>query len=166
MFILIYTPINGEKLLILMSPYTWLIFFFVFLGPHPWHMQVPRLGVESAVVPSRSPQQYQIWASSVTYTTARGNPGSLTHWASPGIEPASSWLSVRFVFAEPHQELPPRLIWNYKALKIFLQSNENKLVFCFLYFFFFGCRTQGLDVGSQFLDQGLNLGCSNESTKS
>ena len=22
-------------------------FFFVFLGPHPWHMEVPRLGVES-----------------------------------------------------------------------------------------------------------------------
>ena len=21
--------------------------FFVFLGPHPWHMEVPRLGVES-----------------------------------------------------------------------------------------------------------------------
>ena len=22
-------------------------FFFVFLGPHPWHMEVPRLGVQS-----------------------------------------------------------------------------------------------------------------------
>ena len=22
-------------------------FFFVFLGPHPWHMEVPRLGVET-----------------------------------------------------------------------------------------------------------------------
>ena len=22
-----------------------LFFFFVFLGPHPWHMEVPRLGV-------------------------------------------------------------------------------------------------------------------------
>ena len=22
-------------------------FFFVFLGPHPWHMEGPRLGVES-----------------------------------------------------------------------------------------------------------------------
>ena len=21
-------------------------FFFVFLGPHPWHMEVPRLGIE------------------------------------------------------------------------------------------------------------------------
>ena len=23
------------------------LFIFVFLGPHPWHMEVPRLGVES-----------------------------------------------------------------------------------------------------------------------
>ena len=23
-----------------------LFFFFVFLGPHPWHTEVPRLGVE------------------------------------------------------------------------------------------------------------------------
>ena len=35
---------------------------FVFLGPHPWHMEVPRLGVESEVqLPaSTTPQQYQI----------------------------------------------------------------------------------------------------------
>ena len=24
--------------------------FFVFLGPHPWHMEVPRLGVESELL--------------------------------------------------------------------------------------------------------------------
>ena len=35
---------------------------FALLGPHLWHMQVPRLGVESA-----------------TYTTAHGNAGSFTH---------------------------------------------------------------------------------------
>ena len=23
------------------------LFIFLFLGPHPWHMEVPRLGVES-----------------------------------------------------------------------------------------------------------------------
>ena len=41
----------------------------------------------------------------VTYTTAQGNTGSLTHWAGPGIEPASSWIPVRFVMAEPQGEL-------------------------------------------------------------
>ena len=46
-------------------------FFFVvvvffFLGPHPWHVEVPRLGVES---------ELQL----PTYTTAHGNVRSLTH---------------------------------------------------------------------------------------
>ena len=41
-------------------------------------------------------QQRQFWAMSTTYTTAHGNAGYLTHWARPGIEPASSWILVRF----------------------------------------------------------------------
>ena len=40
----------------------------------------------------------QIWTTSVTYTTAHGNAGSLTLWARPGIQPVSSWMLVRFVF--------------------------------------------------------------------
>jgi len=43
------------------------------------------------------PQQHGIWATSVTYTTAHGNAGSLTHWARPGIELATSWVLVGFV---------------------------------------------------------------------
>ena len=43
------------------------------------------------------PQQLGIWAISVTYTTAPGNAKSSTHWVRPGIEPASSWVLVRFV---------------------------------------------------------------------
>ena len=27
--------------------FIYLLFIFVFLGPHPWHMEVPQLGVES-----------------------------------------------------------------------------------------------------------------------
>ena len=48
--------------------------------------------------PIPQPQQRQIWAESVNYTTAHGNIRSLTHWARPGIEPASSWVLVRFCF--------------------------------------------------------------------
>ena len=40
--------------------------------------------------PMPQPQQHQIWASSVTYTTACGNTRSLTHRERPGLEPASS----------------------------------------------------------------------------
>ena len=36
------------------------------------------------------PQQHPIRATSVTYTPACGNTGSLTHWVRPGIEPAFS----------------------------------------------------------------------------
>ena len=45
------------------------------------------------------PQLQQRWilATSVTYTTAHCNVTSLTHWARPRIEPASSWILVRFV---------------------------------------------------------------------
>ena len=32
-----------------------------------------------------------------TYATAHGNAGSLTHWARPGIKPATSWFLVRFI---------------------------------------------------------------------
>ena len=42
---------------------------------------------------------------SVTYTTAHGNAGSLTHSARPGIEPATSWFLVGFVSTAPPWEL-------------------------------------------------------------
>ena len=42
---------------------------------------------------------------SATYITAHSNATSLTHWARPGIKPASSWILVRFITAEPQQEL-------------------------------------------------------------
>ena len=60
-------------------------------------------------------QQCQIRATSVNYTRAHSNAGSLTYWARPGIEPASSWITVRFVTAEPSQEL-----------LLILSLNENK----------------------------------------
>ena len=37
---------------------------------------------------------------------ACGNAGSWTHWARPGIEPATSWFLVRFISAKPRWELP------------------------------------------------------------
>ena len=50
-----------------------------------------------AAKPTPGPQQCGIWAASVTYTTAQGNSGSLTHRAGPEIEPETSWFLVRFV---------------------------------------------------------------------
>jgi len=62
--------------------------------------------------PTAQPQQLGIWASSATYTTAHSNTGSLTSWARPGIEPESSWITVRFNTAEPWWELPSTLFYN------------------------------------------------------
>ena len=53
--------------------------FFVFLQPHLWHMEVPRLVVELKLQPTPQPEQHWIQATSVTYATAFGNTSSLTH---------------------------------------------------------------------------------------
>ena len=55
-------------------------------------MEVPRLGVKS---------ELQLQA----YATAHGSTGSSTHWVRLGIEPESSWTLVKFVTAEPQQDL-------------------------------------------------------------
>ena len=78
-----------------------LSFFFLLLGPHSRRMEIPRLGVKSELgcwpMPWPQPQPHRIQAVSAIYTTAHGNIRSLNHWASPGIEPSSSWMLVRFV---------------------------------------------------------------------
>ena len=83
--------------------------FLVFLEPHPWHMEIPRLGVQLELqLPAYTTaiEQCQIQATSATYTTAHGNTGSfLTHRVRPGIEPEFSWILVSFITAAPPQEL-------------------------------------------------------------
>ena len=70
------------------------IYSFCFLGPRPWHMEIPRLGVQWELQPTPRPQQRRIWASSVNYTRVHGTVRSLTHWVKPGIEPTTSWFLV------------------------------------------------------------------------
>ena len=55
--------------------------FFVFLGPHPWHMRVPRLGVKSELQLPAYTTLTATWDPSrvCDLTTAYGNAGSLTH---------------------------------------------------------------------------------------
>ena len=90
-----------------------LFIFLSFSGPHAWHMEVPRLGLDQSYScrPIPEPQQCQ----ATTYTTAHSNTRSLTHWARPGIESPSSWLLVRFVIIAPwgkHHELDSQsVLW-------------------------------------------------------
>ena len=53
---------------------------FVFLGPHPQHMEVPRLGVQMELQLLAYPTEIQDPAASATYTTAHGNTSS--YWVS------------------------------------------------------------------------------------
>ena len=54
--------------------------------------------------PQPQPQSHQVRAASVTYTTACGNAGSLTHWARPGIKSTSPWASHQVLNMLSHNE--------------------------------------------------------------
>ena len=82
--------------------------FFFFLGPHPWLMEVPRLGVESQLqLPT-----YAIATATreVSYIYGLHHSSQQhqiqTHWARPGIDPASSWILARFASTVLQWELP------------------------------------------------------------
>lgn len=85
--------------------------FFCFLGLHLLHMEVSRLGVKLEL------QQLAYTTATATpdpsricdYTAAHSNARSLTYWVRPGIEPAPSWILVRFVTTEAQRVCPPSL---------------------------------------------------------
>ena len=63
-------------------PFFFFFFFYGFIGLHMWHMEVPRLEVESELqLPAfprttAMPDLSRVWHG---YSTAQGNAGSLTH---------------------------------------------------------------------------------------
>ena len=73
------------------------------------------------------PQQRQIQAMSVTYTTAHGNTRSLTQWARPGIKPVTSWFLVGFVSTAPYWELQVLLIF-YLTFIQYVQHKSSECV--------------------------------------
>ena len=75
----------------------------VFLGLLLQHMEVPRLGVEFGATAASLDHSHAV--RDPPCICAHGNAGSLTHWARPGIAPASSWIPVRFITTEPWWEL-------------------------------------------------------------
>jgi len=75
-----------------------LLLAFVFLGPHPWHMEVPRLGVELELEPLTYTIATAIWDLSCVCNLYHSswqhrilNPPS-----KPRIKPMSSWMPIRF----------------------------------------------------------------------
>ena len=78
--------------------------------------------------PIPEPQQHQIWAASLTYTTAHSNARS--HWVRPGIEPTTSWFLVRFVSAVPWQKLQTCNHFAHKSFEYGLYLTHRKAM-CF-----------------------------------
>ena len=76
---------------------SFLFFSLFFLGLHLWHVEVPKARGWIGVVATSLCHSQGFQAVSATYTSARGNIWTLTHWARPGIEPASSWILVGFI---------------------------------------------------------------------
>ena len=80
-----------------------ILLFFGFSGPHPWHMEVPRLGVKSELQLPAYTTATAMWdLSRVCYLHHNShNARSLTHQARPGIEPSYSWIVVGFISTAP-----------------------------------------------------------------
>ena len=76
-------------------------FFFCFLLPQVWHMEVSRLGVESEL----QLLAYTIATAMLVLSCichlhqSSWQCGSLTDWARPGVKPPSSQSWVRFLWA-------------------------------------------------------------------
>ena len=87
--------------------------YICFLGLHLWHMEVPGRGVQWELqLPACATATATPGLSCICdYTIAHSHAGSLTHGARQGIEPASSWILVRLVSAEPEQELLNARFW-------------------------------------------------------
>ena len=95
--------------------FVWLVFVFGFVlfcfcffkaSRVTYGSSQPRgLNQSCSCWPMPQPQQCWIWVTSVTYTSAHGNAGSLIHWVRPGMEPTSSWILVMFVTTEPQWEV-------------------------------------------------------------
>ena len=102
-------------------------FFFVG-GPHLQHMEVPRRGVELALLcqPTLQTQQCQFQATSSTYITDLGNARFLTHWAEPGIEPATSWILVKVCYHWTTTQYPPDPF----SFEVHLEQFQNFRIYC------------------------------------
>ena len=105
----------------------------------------------------------------MTYTTAHDNARSLTHWARPGSEPATSWFLIGFTSAAPWLELHHWIIFYCMDVSQFiylwltswlLPSLLNYEHICYKYPRFLGRRVSNSSCkhkGAQLLDQMVSV---------
>ena len=138
------------KINVLVDVWTVLFFFGFFLGPHPQHMEVSKLGVKMELQLPAYAYTTATWDLSCIcelYPTAQGNARSPAHWVRPGVEHASSWILVGFIGAAPQWEL-----LNCSSKTVFCSTwdpegqNQGEMA---LWLFPFGsghCSWQGLNI--------------------
>ena len=101
-------------------------------------MEVPRLGDNQSYScwPTPQPQQRRIWAAFMTYNTAHGNAGSLTHCARPGMKPLSQCSQDA---ADPHSQ---RSYHSFcLPLKDSFPNSETMTIFSYITIWKFYCFT-------------------------
>ena len=110
-------------------------FYISFLVLHHQHMEVPRVGVKSELQLPAYATARATRDLSCIFNLHHGNAaGSPTHWARPGIEPASSWLLVGFVTAQPWQELRDTFLESSSLRKV--RKSLVCLKFCAMYTYY------------------------------
>ena len=113
---------------ILFLPSFLLSLSFVFLGVHLQQYGGSQTRDQIGTAASSLSHNHSIMGSK-PYTTAHGNAGSLIPWARSGIEPASSWMLVGFVYHWATMGTP-----SSRLLNPLCYSGNSSL---FLNFFFF-----------------------------
>ena len=111
------------------------LFLFSFYSHTCGIWKFPGLGAESELP---QPWQQWIWAISVTYSAVCGNARSLTHWARPEIEPASSGTLHQVLNLLSHSgnsNLPFLFLPNFSyLLSTFIGFSSFFLPFLFVFF--------------------------------
>ena len=113
--------------------------FFFFFFSFFWATPIAR-GNSRAKGWIGAPQPCQIWAASVTHTTAYSHARSLTHWVRPGIKHASTWILVRFFSTEPQWDLP--IAYLFMLLQVSFREQNSGFASFFFFFFTFSCLTE------------------------
>ena len=99
------SPNNACILIPYFGVYLHWVFLFCFVWwQHLRHMEVPKLGRD------------WIRAAAAGLRHSHSNARSLTHWARPGIEPASSWMLAVFITHWATIETPISTVFPCKSL--------------------------------------------------
>ena len=96
----IYLEISIKLYLAHLVRFYFLFFFFVFLGLYPWHIGSSQArGPIGAVAASLRHSHSNMGSKLRLWPTPQlmEIPGSLTHWAKPGVKLTSSWILVGFL---------------------------------------------------------------------